>query len=290
MKRCIEAETNVQPKRQKLLNVKQGPKPAADDAALASLKMPKVVMCMGSTEASINEVVVAAEQAPEVVDDFDVGVDEKIDVRDKEENVEKLRRRIEKYKVEPLNPPRDGKKLLVLDIDYTLFDHRSTAEAPHELMRPYLHEFLTAAYEHYDIAIWSATGMKWIEVKMKELGVLNNPNYKLLQLVDHGAMITVHTEKYGVFDCKPLGWLWAKFDGRYGEHNTIMFDDLRRNFVMNPKNGLKIRPFRKAHMNMATDVELRELTKYLLAIAPLPDFGVLRHSRWESYIADSTYE
>ena len=100
MKRCIEAETNVQPKRQKLLNVKQGPKPAADDAALASLKMPKVVMCMGSTEASINEVVVAAEQAPEVVDDFDVGVDEKIDVRDKEENVEKLRRRIEKYKVE----------------------------------------------------------------------------------------------------------------------------------------------------------------------------------------------
>jgi hypothetical protein len=43
-------------------------------------------------------------------------------------------------------------------------------------------------------------------------------------------------------------------------------------------------------MNMATDVELRELTKYLLAIAPLPDFGVLRHSRWESYIADSTYE
>lgn len=64
-------------------------------------------------------------------------------------------------------------------------------------MRPYLHEFLTSAYEFYDIAIWSATSMKWIEVKMKELGVLSNPNYKILQLVDHGAMITVHTEKYG---------------------------------------------------------------------------------------------
>jgi hypothetical protein len=35
-----------------------------------------------------------------------------------------------------------------------------------------------------------------------------------------------------MFDCKPLGWLWAKFDGRYDEKNTIMFDDLRRNFVM----------------------------------------------------------
>ena len=42
---------------------------------------------------------------------------------------------------------RPGKKLLVLDIDYTLFDHRSTAETGTELMRPYLHEFLTAAYQ-----------------------------------------------------------------------------------------------------------------------------------------------
>jgi hypothetical protein len=34
------------------------------------------------------------------------------------------------------NPPRPGKKLLVLDIDYTLFDHRSVAETPLELQRP----------------------------------------------------------------------------------------------------------------------------------------------------------
>jgi hypothetical protein len=27
-----------------------------------------------------------------------------------------------------MNPPRAGKKCLVLDIDYTLFDHRSTVE------------------------------------------------------------------------------------------------------------------------------------------------------------------
>lgn len=46
-----------------------------------------------------------------------------------------------------LNEPRPGKKLLVLDIDYTLFDHRSAAETGNELMRPFLHEFLTSAYE-----------------------------------------------------------------------------------------------------------------------------------------------
>ena len=71
-----------------------------------------------------------------------------------------------------------------------------------------------------------------------------------------------------MFDCKPLGWLWAKYE-QYSEKNTIMFDDLRRNFVMNPENGLKIRPFRKAHLNRDTDRELVGLTKYLLAIAKL---------------------
>lgn len=46
-----------------------------------------------------------------------------------------------------INDPRPGKKLLVLDIDYTLFDHRSAAESGIELMRPYLHDFLESAYE-----------------------------------------------------------------------------------------------------------------------------------------------
>ena len=45
--------------------------------------------------------------------------------------------------------------------------------------------------------------MKWIEVKMRELGVLGSPNFKIMQLVDHGAMITVQTEKYGMLTASP---------------------------------------------------------------------------------------
>ena len=79
-----------------------------------------------------------------------------------------------------------------------------------DLMRPGLHEFLAAAYEHYDIIIWSATSMRWVELKMKELEVtsLDKP-WRVVQLIDHSAMITVATEAYGVVDIKPLGFIWC---------------------------------------------------------------------------------
>lgn len=62
-----------------------------------------------------------------------------------------------------------------------------------------------------------------------------------------------------------------------------MFDDLQRNYVMNPQNGLVIRPFRKAHINRATDNELLHLAQYLLAIAQLDDLSELDHSKWEEF-------
>jgi hypothetical protein len=63
---------------------------------------------------------------------------------------------------------------------------------------------------------------------------------------------------------KPLGVIWGKFE-QYNAKNTIMFDDIRRNFIMNPKNGLRIRPFRQAHLNRDKDNELLKLSKYLKA-------------------------
>ena len=205
------------------------------------------------------------------------------------DNLEKVKRRVEQAKIKFLEgcEPREGKKLLVLDIDYTLFDHRSPAERPEELRRPFLIEFLSRSYEHYDIVIWSATSMKWIELKMKELGVMHHVQqnaFKILAFVDYTAMIPVTTEKYGTIDCKPLGVLWQHpgFKGNYGKENTIMFNDLRRNFVMNPRNGLKIRPFKQAHLRASTDRELIKLTNYLRVIRKVKDISKLDHKKWEA--------
>ncbi|KAG5229303.1 ubiquitin domain-containing CTD phosphatase [Salix suchowensis] len=282
LKRSICELTNVLPKRQKLLYPKIGNK-LADDSVLLSqlpLKSSLKMTMIGTVE---DDIIMDQVDSPEIVDDLELGQDEAVDIKDKEVNKQKLRKRIDQFKIELKNPCRPGKKLLVLDIDYTLFDHRSTAENPLELMRPYLHEFLTAAYAEYDIMIWSATSMKWVELKMGQLGVLNNPNYKITALLDHLAMITVQSDSRGIFDCKPLGLIWAKFPEFYSSKNTIMFDDLRRNFVMNPRNGLVIKPFRKAHANRDNDQELVKLTRYLLAIAEIDDLSVLDHKNWEFY-------
>ncbi|PHT97039.1 Ubiquitin-like domain-containing CTD phosphatase 1 [Capsicum chinense] len=282
LKRRICEVTNVLPKRQKLLYPKVGSK-LADDSLLLSqipLKASLKMTMIGTIE---EDIFVDQVESPDIIDDFELELEETVDIKDKEINQQKLRRRIEQHKIVLCNPCRQGKKLLVLDIDYTLFDHRSTAENPLELMRPYLHEFLSAAYTAYDIMIWSATSMRWVELKMGQLGVLNHPNFKITALLDHMAMITVQSDHHGVFDCKPLGLIWAQFPEFYSPQNTIMFDDLRRNFAMNPQSGLVIKPFRKAHANRSTDEELMKLTQYLYAISDIDDLTLLDHRDWEFF-------
>ncbi|KAK2116996.1 Ubiquitin-like domain-containing CTD phosphatase 1 [Saguinus oedipus] len=220
LKQFLKTLTGVLPERQKLLGLKVKGKPAENDVKLGALKLkPNTkIMMMGTREESLEDVLGPPPDNDDVVNDFDIE-DEVVEVENREENLLKISRRVKEYKVEILNPPREGKKLLVLDVDYTLFDHRSCAETGVELMRPYLHEFLTSAYEDYDIVIWSATNMKWIEAKMKDLEA--GLSRKELVIV------------------KPLGVIWGKFSEFYSKKNTIMFDDIGRNFLMNPQNGLK---------------------------------------------------
>ncbi|KAJ8317333.1 hypothetical protein KUTeg_005237 [Tegillarca granosa] len=155
LKLAIFNQTKVLPERQKLLGLKYKGKVPGDDVELSELKIkPNTkIMMMGTCEEELEKVKEPPADMPEVVNDFDIE-EEEIAIENREEYLAKIKRRVQDYKIEELNPPRPGKKLLVLDIDYTLFDHRSVAETANELMRPFLHEFLHSAYEDYDIVIW----------------------------------------------------------------------------------------------------------------------------------------
>lgn len=287
LKAEIYKQTNVKPERQKILGLKTNSgQNATDNTLLNDLKYKpgQKIMMMGTCEEKIEDVNKIPENLTEVIDDFDIGMEE-LDIQNRVENIEKINRRVRELKVNILNQPRPGKKLLVLDIDYTIFDHVSHAERGVELMRPYLHEFLTSAYEDYDIAIWSATSLKWIEVKMNELGVSTHPDYKVVFYLDCAAMISVYTPNHGVLNVKPLRVVWdmAQFSEYYSSKNTIMFDDLKRNFLMNPQNGLRIEPYKNAHTNRTKDRELMKLSVYLKKISKLNDLSELKHKHWHKY-------
>jgi len=105
-------------------------------------------MLMGSLEKDIETVDVPPEERPEITNDLDILDEDEVEpTESREVYLEKISRRVREYNFVLLNPPREGKKLLVLDIDYTLFDHRSVASSGIELMRPGLHEFLENSYK-----------------------------------------------------------------------------------------------------------------------------------------------
>ena len=56
---------------------------------------------------------------------------------------------------------------------------------------------LQAVYPFFDIIIWSANSMKWIDVKMRELRVSNHPDFKITCFLDGRCMVPVRTEKHG---------------------------------------------------------------------------------------------
>ena len=234
-----------------------------------SLKTPtQKIVLMGTRDAAMQQLRASQDAAAavgsSVLNDLaDPPSDEEGDAADAlaarhEVYADRIRARIASYKPKMLAGFRGGKRVLVLDVDYTLMDHRTVAERPTDMMRPHLLAFLEAAYHsNYDIVIWSATSMRWIEVKMRELGVTTSTRFSIAAFYDHGAMISVVHASYGAgpVDIKPLPVLWGQHPEHAHAGNTIMFDDLRRNFLANPANGLRIEACRDMPAIRHTDRE-----------------------------------
>ncbi|KAJ2598517.1 hypothetical protein GGF40_002086 [Coemansia sp. RSA 1286] len=193
---------------------------------------------------------------------------------------------VESADIRLLNAPRPGKRLLVLDLDYTLFDCKNVSGNVADMARPGLHELLASVYPQYDLVVWSQTKWHVVESKITLLGMLTHPLYRITTALDISTMLTVKSVRGGqvmTHQVKPLEFIWARFPEQYNKENTVHVDDLSRNFALNYQNGLKIRQFKRADTKPRSDAELFKLTAYLLKIAELPSFDGLDHSQWRSY-------
>lgn len=144
LKESIYSETGVKPERQKLMGLKtrsskfcrcvcllliSNKHNVLDSAFNDETKLNEIVvrpglkiMMIGSREEQIANIDLDPSEIPNVINDFDIDEDlNSIAIHNREEYLAKIEKRIRDYKVTVFNPPRPGKKLLVLDIDYTLF-------------------------------------------------------------------------------------------------------------------------------------------------------------------------
>jgi len=147
---------------------------------------------------------------------------------------------------------------------------------------------MISCYQDYDIVVWSQTSWRWVEVKLTEMGLLTHPNFRITFVLDRTVMFPVSSKhERKEHEVKALEIIWTKFP-HWNKRNTIHVDDLSRNFAMNPKNGLKITPFKNALETRATDAVLLSLAKYLKLIANHEDLSSVNHNDWEKYLADKS--
>ncbi|KAF8651427.1 hypothetical protein AX16_004729 [Volvariella volvacea WC 439] len=296
LKNAMHALTNVPPERQKILGLVKGKLPP-DQELIGNLRLPtgKKYTLVGTPEGDEIKDPSRLENLPDVVNDLDVDVSEDARAssayRNDQRNIRKVKEASDKLKVNLISPFREGKKLLVLDIDYTILDTKpltSGSLPPAECARPGLHEFLEVIYPYYDICIWSQTSWVWLETKLVELEMVGSSrNYQIAFVLDKTSMFTVFTERNNKpwsHSVKPLQIIWNHFP-QFNASNTIHVDDLSRNFALNPGQGLKIHAFKAAQTEVGSaDRELYKLARYLVHIASVCDFRTLSHKNWKHVI------
>ena len=271
----------------------------AFDLRANSAKKP--AMLLGTPDAAHDRLKAEIEaqpqnQEPEEEDEYADDEPTTTNLAERPDIVAKLETRFQRANIVQLNAPRKT-KTAVFDIDFTFFDLGGTSERPEELLRPYTKEFMTYINVDlgFDIIIWSANSMKWIMVKLKELGLVGDDvPFKITACMDYTAMLTLSTSELGedrkrkrksaTFDCKPLAVLWERYKEFYHPSTTIMFDDLRRNFILNKKQGLVVKPFRNATTTGRGDREFSRLKRYVAVLAGMDSFDEMDHESWKKYI------
>ncbi|KAG5637764.1 hypothetical protein H0H81_003331 [Sphagnurus paluster] len=158
LKAAIHDLTKVPPERQKILGLVKGRLPP-DQGRIVDLRLTpgKKFSLIGTPEGDEIKDPSQLESLPDVLNDLDVDFSDNLAAsnayKNDQRNIRKVKEATEKLDINIIHPLRPGKKLLVLDIDYTILDTKPLTSGtlpPAECARPRLHEFLEAIYPYYD--------------------------------------------------------------------------------------------------------------------------------------------
>lgn len=177
--------THIRVEHQKLIIPKSKIKLHDDDVLNTIFVDESNTKCMliGTPETQLERL--AAQQdamkalQDEIIDDLEIGDMEYMNNENLINNPKiqkKLTEAINTTNINFINPPRANKKLLVLDIDYTIWDMKTspTDTNSHILKRPYTDTMLSELYLHYDFVFWSQTNWRYLEMKLTDMGILTN--------------------------------------------------------------------------------------------------------------------
>tara|TARA_B100001094_G_scaffold245247_1_gene241686 strand:- start:100 stop:663 length:564 start_codon:yes stop_codon:yes gene_type:complete len=180
-----------------------------------------------------------------------------------------------------------------------------------------MRNFLETARGSFDIALWSRSTREALDLKLRELGhldatgedaggdALGEEPFRYIMILDRGATLdtpvrSVAGSEVVLSSVKPLRFIWERFPGNYGPHNTVHVDDVPRNFLLNPQNGLLISPWQSAgpdcderqRQRSRRDRELEYLLQYLQGLAEdsSGSWEGRDHSRWRQDVLMSIAE
>merc|ERR1719499_1032462 len=212
----LETETEVPIAKQKILGLKTISKTAISTETLVSdlkARKNKFKMVGSAVELKTRD---DFDDIPRIIDDLEW--DFVPDFSKMEQTHTKYQKKIDDLvkntEINIINEPRQGKKLLVLDLDNTLFDMKGMRKTRDQLSlkRPYTDEFLRRLYPYYDFVIWSQTRWQWIEIKLTELCII--PNFKMTFILDKTQMpkiTSMTTRGMRSHQIKPLELIWKRF-------------------------------------------------------------------------------
>ena len=176
----------------------------------------------------------------------------------------------------------ESRSLLILDLDETLiFASEKPLEREsdfgvgpyHVYRRPHLDEFLTSCHQHFQIAVWSASGTNYLAAVVETIfpaeisPVFVWSRERCVQRYDPERL-----ESYFAKDLKKVKRLGFSLD------RVLIVEDTPQKVERNYGNAIYVCPF----FGDPSDSELQKLGRYLQSLASVPNVRCIEKRGWRT--------